>query len=167
MDWMNIAGRAKNLVGKYKYVLLILLLGILLMSLPEGNKESMQPEISVPAPVYASKAEELEAILSQISGVGKVRVMLTEAAGSETIYQTDEDRSETSDAQNIRVETVIVSGSERTETGLVRTVVPPVYLGAIIVCQGGDSPAVRLSVAEAVSNVTGIGTDRITVLKMK
>ena len=167
MDWMNIAGRAKNLVGKYKYVLLILLLGILLMSLPEGSKESMQPEISVPAPVYASKAEELEAILSQISGVGKVRVMLTEAAGSETIYQTDEDRSETSDAQNIRVETVIVSGSERTETGLVRTVVPPVYLGAIIVCQGGDSPAVRLSVAEAVSNVTGIGTGRITVLKMK
>ena len=167
MDWMNIAGRAKNLVGKYKYVLLILLLGILLMSLPEGSKESMQPEISVPAPVYASKAEELEAILSQFSGVGKVRVMLTEAAGSETIYQTDEDRSETSDAQNIRVETVIVSGSERTETGLVRTVVPPVYLGAIIVCQGGDSPAVRLSVAEAVSNVTGIGTDRITVLKMK
>ena len=167
MDWMNIAGRAKNLVGKYKYVLLILLLGILLMSLPEGSKESMQPEISVPVPVYASKAEELEAILSQISGVGKVRVMLTEAAGSETIYQTDEDRSETSDAQNIRVETVIVSGSERTETGLVRTVVPPVYLGAIIVCQGGDSPAVRLSVAEAVSNVTGIGTDRITVLKMK
>ena len=167
MDWMNIAGRATNLVGKYKYVLLILLLGILLMSLPEGSKESMQPEISVPAPVYASKTEELEAILSQISGVGKVRVMLTEAAGSETIYQTDEDRSETSDAQNIRVETVIVSGSERTETGLVRTVVPPVYLGAIIVCQGGDSPAVRLSVAEAVSNVTGIGTDRITVLKMK
>ena len=91
MDWMNIAGRAKNLVGKYKYVLLILLLGILLMSLPEGSKESMQPEISVPAPVYASKAEELEAILSQISGVGKVRVMLTEAAGSETIYQTDEE----------------------------------------------------------------------------
>lgn len=167
MDWMNIAGRATNLVGKYKYVLLILLLGILLMSLPEGSKESMQPEISVPAPVYASKTEELEAILSQISGVGKVRVMLTEAAGSETIYQTDEDRSETSDAQNIRVETVIVTGSERTETGLVRTVVPPVYLGAIIVCQGGDSPAVRLSVAEAVSNVTGIGTDRITVLKMK
>ena len=167
MDWMNIAGRAKNLVGKYKYVLLILLLGILLMSLPEGSKESMQPEISVTAPVCTSKAEELEAILSQISGVGKVRVMLTEAAGSETIYQTDEDRSETSDAQNIRVETVIVSGSERTETGLVRTVVPPVYLGAIIVCQGGDSPAVRLSVAEAVSNVTGIGTDRITVLKMK
>lgn len=167
MDWMNIAGRAKHLVGKYKYVLLILLLGILLMSLPEGSKESMQPEISVPAPVYASKTEELEAILSQISGVGKVRVMLTEAAGSETIYQTDEDRSETSDAQNIRVETVIVTGSERTETGLVRTVVPPVYLGAIIVCQGGDSPAVRLSVAEAVSNVTGIGTDRITVLKMK
>ena len=50
---------------------------------------------------------------------------------------------------------------------MVRTIVPPVYLGAIIVCQGGDSPAVRLAVVEAVSNVTGIGSDRITVEKMK
>ena len=40
-------------------------------------------------------------------------------------------------------------------------------VGAIIVCQGGDSPTVRLNIVEAVSNVTGIGSDRITVLKMK
>lgn len=167
MDWMSITRKMKDLAGKYKYVLLVLLLGIFLMSLPEADKESIQADVSDPEPVATSKAKELEEILSQISGVGKVSVMLTEAAGSETIYQTDEDRAQSSDSESVRADTVIVSGSDRTEKGLVRTVVPPVYLGAIVVCQGGDSPAVRLSIVEAVSNVTGIGTDRITVLKMK
>ena len=167
MDWMSITRKMKDLTGKYKYVLLVLLLGIFLMSLPEADKESIQADVSDPEPVATSKAKELEDILSQISGVGKVSVMLTEAAGSETIYQTDEDRAQSSDSESVRADTVIVSGSDRTEKGLVRTVVPPVYLGAIVVCQGGDSPAVRLSIVEAVSNVTGIGTDRITVLKMK
>ena len=168
MDWMNISRKTKELAGKYKYVLLILLLGIFLMSLPEGKSEPAQLEIpDQESPAAYDTAEELEAILSQIAGVGKVRVMLTEAAGSETIYQTDEDRSASSDSESLRVETVIISDSDRSESGLVRTVVPPIFLGAIIVCQGGDSPAVRLSVVEAVSNVTGIGTDRITVLKMK
>ena len=167
MDWMSITRKMKDLAGKYKYVLLVLLLGIFLMSLPEADKESIQADVSDPEPVATSKAKELEEILSQISGVGKVSVMLTEAAGSETIYQTDEDRAQSSDSESVRADTVIVSGSDRTEKGLVRTIVPPVYLGAIVVCQGGDSPAVRLSIVEAVSNVTGIGTDRITVLKMK
>ena len=167
MGWMSITRKIKGLAGKYQYVLLILLLGIVLMSLPEGKEKSVQPEITTPEPAASNQAQELEEILGQIAGVGKVRVMLTEASGSETIYQTDQDRSVSSGAENQRVETVIVSGSDRIETGLVRTVVPPVYLGAIIVCQGGDSPTVRLSVVEAVSNVTGIGTDRITVLKMK
>lgn len=167
MDWLNISGKAKELAGKYKYVLLILLLGIFLMLLPDGKQEPVQQEAPELESADFDKAKELEEILTQIAGVGKVRVMLTEAAGSETVYQTDEDRSSSTDTESLRVETVIVSDSDRKESGLVRTVVPPVYLGAIIVCQGGDSPTVRLSVVEAVSNVTGIGSDRITVLKMK
>ena len=167
MDWMSVTEKIRTLAGKYKFVLLILLAGILLMSLPEAREEPIKPDAPLPETGSRSKSEELEEILSQIDGVGKVRVMLTEAAGSETIYQTDEDRNQSSDAEDLRVETVIISGSDRTEKGLVRTIVPPVYLGAIIVCQGGDSPVVRLSVIQAVSNVTGIGTDRITVVKMK
>ena len=167
MDWINITAKTRSLAGKYKYVLLILLVGILLMTLPEKTLEETESVTVSHKTESHSKAEELEEILAQIAGVGKVRVMLTEAAGSETIYQTDEDRSQSSDSESLRIETVIVSDSDRTENGLVRTIVPPVYLGAIIVCQGGDSPVVRLSIVQAVSNVTGIGTDRITVVKMK
>ena len=167
MDWITHSGRLKELFGKYKYVLLILGLGILLMSIPERTQEAPVETPAAVQPAPSSKTQELEAILSQISGVGKVKVLLTEAAGAETVYQTDEDRSTASDSDRLRVETVIVSNASREEQGLVRSITPPVYLGAIIVCQGGDSPAVRLSIVEAVSNVTGISSDRITVLKMK
>ena len=167
MDWITIRSQAKVQFGKYKYVLLILGLGILLMSLPEGKGQEQEPRSTVVEAVTPSQADELEEILSQIAGVGKVRVMLTEAAGAETIYQTNEDRSYTSGSESIRVDTVLVTNSDRTERGLVRSVTPPIFLGAIVVCQGGDSPAIKFAVVEAVSNVTGIGSDRITVLKMK
>lgn len=153
-------------LSKYKYVLLILCVGIILMNFPNQSAKELADRPAADPIESKTTAEELTEILSHIQGVGKVRVMLTEAAGAETIYQTDEDRSQSADLQSVRVETVLISvGNE--DQGLVRTVTPPVYLGAIVVCQGGGDPAVRLSVAKAVSSVTGIGTDRITVLKMK
>ncbi len=166
MDRLELSLKVKELFGKYKYVLLILAVGILLMSLPEGQTQHKSTEAPAAA-VPATKAEELEEILGQISGVGKVRVMLTEAESARTVYQTDEDSSRASDSENKRLQTVIVSGTDREEHGLIQGIIPPVYLGAIIVCQGGDSPTVKFSIVEAVSNVTGISSDRITVLKMK
>ena len=39
--------------------------------------------------------------------------------------------------------------------------------GAIIICAGADDPEVRLEVTEAVSLYTGLGYDRIHIVKMK
>ena len=41
------------------------------------------------------------------------------------------------------------------------------FLAAAHVCEGADSAAVRLRLLEAVSAVTGLSTDRITVVKMR
>lgn len=167
MDRLAITARLKEFGGKYKFVLLILLVGIIFMSLPEAGDRQKPEESIITEDVPANHAQELEEILSQIAGVGKVKVLLTEAAGAETVYQTDTDHSTSSDSDSLRIETVIISDSGRAESGLVRTVTPPKYLGAIIVCQGGDQPVLKLSIVEAVSNATGISSDRITVLKMK
>jgi stage III sporulation protein AG len=48
-----------------------------------------------------------------------------------------------------------------------QTVLAPQYLGAIVVCQGADRSDVRLAIVEAVSALTGLGADKISVLKMK
>lgn len=166
MDWLKPRSTLKDGVSKYKFVLLVLCVGILLMTVPVKTSE---PDTAPPAaqqmPV-SDTVSELTEILGQIQGVGKVQVMLTEAAGAQTIYQADEERTQNGESSSVRLETVIIS-SGGGEQGLIQTVTPPVYLGAIVVCQGGSDPAVRLAVTQAVSVVTGIGTDRITVLKMK
>ena len=167
MDRIALQNKACMLWSKYKFVLLILLLGICFMLLPEQKEEVSDTTPAAASAAPETVSEQLEAILSQIRGVGKVRVMLTEASGAQTEYQTDRDESGTDTSTSTRSETVIVTDSGRSQTGLIKTITPPTYLGAIVVCQGGDQPAVRLAVAQAVSIVTGLGTDRITVLKMK
>jgi len=39
--------------------------------------------------------------------------------------------------------------------------------GCVVVCQGADSPGVRLDVTAAVAAYTGLGSDKISVFKMK
>ena len=152
--------RVKQWVVKYRYALLVVLLGVVLMLLPAGGKDAGEEESSpTRTQQIIDLSDQLEGILSQIQGVGKVQVMLTLKSGETIHYQTDVNGEKT--------ETVILSGTDRVETGLILRSDPPEYRGAIVVCQGADSPAVRLSIIEAVSKVTGLGTDRISVLKMK
>lgn len=167
MDRLELNKKIKDGFLRYRYGVLVVALGIFLMTFPSGQTKVKQPEQpSAHKDLTVPVDQELADILTQIQGVGRVKVMLTEATGSETVYQTDTDKSETADSSSTRTETVVISGNG-TESGLVKTVSPPIFLGAIVVCQGGDNPTVRLSVAQAVSVVTGISMDRISVLKMK
>ena len=144
----------RSWLKQYRYVLLIVLVGVALLCLPSGTEEK---PVSRQIPETVDVEEKLAKILSRIDGAGDVEVMLAEAVGEEIIYQTD----------NGGADTVIVADESRRQQGLIRTRESPVYQGAIVVCRGADSAAVRLAIVEAVSNVTGLGSDRITVLKMK
>ena len=161
MERLKILDPVMELLRKYRYVAIVLLAGIILMCLPEKNNRTERETTVTSAAETADTARELEQILSQVKGAGEVRVLLTSSQGEKTIYQTDR----SGDGTNI--DTVLITDADRAQQGLIRQVDPPVYLGAVIVCQGGDDPAVRLAIVEAVSDATGLGADRITVLKMK
>ena len=153
---------------KYKYVVLILCVGILLMMIPSVNSQEKKDTKINPVSVQEeSVQEELEKILMMIQGAGNVKVMLKESYGRETIYQIDEDVTITDTTTNRKVDTIIISNSDRNETGLIKQVIPAKYLGAIVLCQGADDPSVKLSITNAVSKITGLGSDKIAVLKMK
>ena len=164
MDWMTLKMAGAEIVKKYRFVLIVILAGIFLMALPVDKKGTSSDLRSAEQPRETSLEDSLAEILSLIHGAGRVKVLLTECSGSETWYQTDEDTD--SDGSG-RKTTVLYTGTDRTESGLVRRVDPPVYRGAVVLCQGADSPAVRLAIVEAVANATGLTTDQISVLKMK
>ena len=132
----------------------------------DGDREK-EPAQPVSVSQEPSLQDSLTEILGQISGAGNVKVLLTQSAGEETIYQVNENSATEETSRNIRRETVLISGTGREESGLVRQVKAPTYLGAVIVCQGADNAAVRLSIVEAVKSATGLSSDRISVLKMK
>ncbi len=166
MDTVSWQERIIAGLKKYKYVLAVLALGVVFMLIPQ--RKETQPE-----PVVAEETEqtdmqtELARILSKIQGAGRVEVLLTQAAGEEILYQMDTDESFQDSSSDIGQKTVIITGSDRAQQAVVRQILPPTYLGAVVVCQGGDQPAVQLAIVEAVSNATGLSTDKITVLKMK
>ena len=168
MDLAGIKNTAVEYIKKYRYVVIVILAGVFLMLLPGGEvPEQIQTVDQTPAAKEEDLQTSLSKILSKIDGAGKVEVLLTAAVGESVIYQTDDDRTEGDTTRGLRTETVILSDSGRAETGLVKQINPPVYLGAVVLCQGADNPEIRLSLVEAVMRATGLTSDRISVLKMK
>lgn len=155
-------------IKKYKYALVVLLLGIGLMLLPSRSERKTEPEpIAATQPAEEPVSNKLERILSQIQGAGKVSVVLTEAEGERIIYQTDSNLSNSEGSSQQQLDTVTVTDSDKRQTGLIVQTQPPVYRGAVVVSEGADQPTVKLALVNAVSNLTGLGASQITVLKMK
>lgn len=161
MDIKALRENVAKWLGKYKYIALIVLLGVGLMMLPFGKSDDTSSAAATqPTAQERLLDRELEEILSNISGAGKVQVMLTVRAGATTMYQTDTPSAD-------RQDTVIITGQDRVESGLVQQIISPTYRGAIVLCQGADDPVVCLAIKNAVSKVTGLDSSEISVLKMK
>ncbi len=166
MEISQIIQKAKTIFSKYKFVVIILLVGIGLMLLPSNGKRESSTTKQETQQIEASLEESLSRILCKMHGAGKVEVMLNIGQGEKTIYQVDNDISENDSGYADRKETVTLTDGQRNQYGLVQQVNPPVYLGAVVLCQGANDPVVKLSIVEAVSKVTGLSANQICVLKM-
>ena len=161
MDLKKLFQKVVNQIAKYKYAILIAVVGIILMNIPTFNKSN--PVSPTEAVAESDDTEErLTAILSKVKGAGKVAVMLTVAEGERTIYQQNTSKNTGSDTLSEKSDTVTVD-----KNGLVQQVIGPTYMGAIILCQGADDPKVKLEIVNATAKITGLGSDKIAVLKMK
>lgn len=169
MDFIGIRHKLGGWFKKYRYVAIVLIAGVVLMLWPTtSNKEGNISETETTEHQQQDTTTEmLEDILSQIKGAGKVEVLLTCSAGERIVYHVNEKSASTEDSQSKDLETALVTDGNRKEEALVSQVLPPEYLGAVVVCQGAGDPSVRLAISEAVSKATGLGADRISVLIMK
>lgn len=158
-------------VKKYKYVALVVLAGVVLMLLPSGKGEqqtsSDQPVNVSEAYSLAETEKRLEQLLGRIRGVGQVQVMLTLKSGSS--LQLAENRSTSlRDAENRQDRDVVtLNRGSGYEDVVVTEQTYPVYQGAVVVCQGAGDSSVNLAVIQAVSVLTGLGSDKITVVQWK
>lgn len=169
MDFVKLKKRINDVFGKYKYVGIVLLAGIVLMMVPgkHADTDPVAEKTNLTEAKEIDMEEKMERILSCVSGAGQVKVMLSIAKGESNVYQTDSSYSQSENNTDTRTQTILITDNSRNETGLIYQKNPPVYQGAIILAQGADDPNVKLAIVDAVMDVTGLGADRISVLKMQ
>ncbi|EDN00199.1 putative stage III sporulation protein AG [Pseudoflavonifractor capillosus ATCC 29799] len=169
-QWERLPQKAAELFQKYKYVLLVIAAGIVLLLLPLGGEEnpaSGGTESQNGNGEETFRVEEmerrLEEALSRVDGAGEVTVVLTVKSGARQILAQDSSRS----GEESSTSTVVVSTGSGTEDAVVLQQVYPQYQGALVVCPGGGDPAVCLKLVDAVSALTGLGADKISICKSK
>ena len=164
----------RRIWDKYKFVALTALAGVVLLAWPEGGTSSGGAEAAAwqedgTSADQTAFQQDLEEILGQIQGVGQVRVLLTLDADGERQLAEDSELSYSGSTAapedySRSSQTVLVDGGS-VETPVVTRRVYPTYRGALVVCQGGDRADVKLAVTEAVTALTGLTADRVTVAK--
>ena len=121
----------------------------------EKNDQVIQPSDKTMQNDLDEDETRLEEILQLIDGVGKTRVLLSSRFSAQTEYVTDDGK------------TVLLSAGSGKQEALSARIRCPEYLGAVIVCQGGGDPKIRLCVMEAVARFTGLRADQITIQKLQ
>lgn len=158
-------------LAKYKFVLLVLLAGALLLLLPTpGGGEEDTGGTSPPSDLAFNLdglEEKLEDTLSQVEGAGKVSVVLTVKASTRQVLAQDVTSSQKEGERKEDATTVVVSQGTGKQAAVPLQQLYPQFRGALVVCPGGDSPTVQLKLVEAVSALTGLGSDKISICKGK
>ena len=117
----------------------VILLGILLLAFASSGTKNERAENENDLEAYGAAMEErLEALCSQVEGVGRAEVMLTFESGAQAEYQ----------------------GSTQIGTR------PPRVLGVTVLCTGGGDVKIRSELTEMLSSLLGIGAGRISVLRL-
>lgn len=159
-----------DFAGKYKYILLVIAVGFLLLTFPAGEKSGKEEKRSESFNLQAFE-KQVEKTLSECEGVGRCKVMLSVSSGPESVFAKEarESRREDEGARESDIDTKpsIISGGSGGETPVLIKEMYPEFQGAVVICDGAGSAALRGKVVEAVSVLTGLRSDRISVIKMK
>ena len=137
--------------------------------------EVTNSEISVNAVAQDDLSLQLEEILQQIDGVGKVNVLITYSQTNEIvpmynqdISQKDTEETDTNGGTRKITETdtkreVIYEESSGEKKPITQSVISPKIEGAIITAQGGNDTVVKANIIQAVEAVTGLSSHKIQV----
>ncbi len=134
----------------------------------DSGKQKTGDSVQISDSDYEINLEKrLTEIISEIDGVGKVKVMVKTSGSVKSEFAVNDTVSNSSDG-NVRYdnEYVVIKDSSAQQGMLIKQSYPEIQ-GVIVVCQGGADSKVVYDVTDAVSALTGIGKSSISVTKMK
>ncbi len=157
-------GFFRSLPGKKGLILGALVLGIVLLLLPRGGGSAESPAGTEPPFTLEAEEARIAKALGQIAGAGRVTVILTLDTGLQREYaRNTEDSRQSGGSGDSRVQSKSEVARDRDEALTVQYAYPR-YRGALVIVQG-DGSALKLEITQAVAALTGLGADRITVVR--
>lgn len=123
--------------------------------------------------------KELESILGKMSGVGKVKVMVTLENGPEMVYsknytmnnrestENDNQGGTRSSAEYNETGQLVMARRGGNEEPVVIKEVMPKIRGVLVVSENGSNPKVRLEVTKAIQSVLDLPAYKISVVEGK
>ena len=148
------------------------LAGMLLIGLsellPSRNSEESAAAVTLTASQVEQALEQrITALLRQVEGVGSCRVMVTLESGTRMVYAADAVSSTGADGAASLSESYLTVDTDAGPVGLLLTRIQPTVKGVAVVCDGGDSDAVRQRVIQVVSTAFHISERRVCVVKQE
>ncbi len=171
MKWKELVsariGPLGRLVERYKWILVVIVVGFLLLCLPDGSKKAQSEDAQ---PVQTGSGFDLNQLekkfgkaLSEISGAGEVTVVLSVKTGTRQLLAEDSSYTEEKDGVKEQSSTVVLSKGSGVEDAIRLQEIYPQFQGALVVSDGGTDPAIRLKLTEATAALTGLGADKISI----
>ena len=157
--------KLKDILKKYRFAVLVALAGVVLMLLPAGKQEIEAADTA--GEEMSFSLEETERRMAEVLS-GRVQVMLTLHSG-ETLSLAEDSSATLGSGGDVRQDSQVLTvnrGSGKQEVVVTRRLYPT-YQGAVVVCQGAGDSRVRLRVLETVSVLTGLSSDKISVVQWK
>lgn len=147
-------------------------------SVPDAENDNTVVQVSSDVN-YDENEEKLANILSNIAGVGKVKVLLTysqtstyvpiynENVKSSNTTETDSaGGSRTVEENDSQKEVIYKEDSSGNREPVTQSIISPKIEGAIITAEGADNAEVKTAIVQAVEAATGLATHKIQVFKM-
>ena len=147
-------------------------------SVPDAENDNTVVQVSSDAN-YDENEEKLANILSNIAGVGKVKVLLTysqtstyvpiynENVKSSNTTETDSaGGSRTVEENDSQKEVIYKEDSSGNREPVTQSIISQKIEGAIITAEGADNAEVKTAIVQAVEAATGLATHKIQVFKM-
>lgn len=158
---------------------------LLILSVPEKEKSVTKAENNIQKTeeltgYIKEKEEKLEQMLSQIEGVGKVKVMITAKSTREHVVLKDEPYSESSSEEKMQdgsgtvstekssqESTVMNASGENGDTPYVTKDLEPEIEGVLVVAEGATSSKMISEINEAIVALFSVPSHKIKVMKMR
>ena len=162
--WSDTIKQMVKKAGKGK-ILLLIAVGVLLLlvSIKDSGRQAATTEKSQNTVTEQSTSDDMQRYREKMEKQVKEILELTLQASKEKVTLKDNKQDDTKTEE----ETVLLDGESRESSPYVVQEIEPQIEGIVVVCSGGDSPAMQREIISAISALFPVESHKIKVMKMK